>query len=87
MEQRATGAWEGKTEALAAWTTGGWAFVAPRPGMTARDLTSGRMLVHDDGWRSAAAPMAPSGGETIDTECRAAVSSLLDAMKSISVIS
>ncbi|MCV0384521.1 MAG: DUF2793 domain-containing protein [Erythrobacter sp.] len=83
----ATGAWEGKTGALAAWTIGGWVFVAPRPGMIVRDVASGQMLVHDDGWRGATAPPAPSGGETIDTECRAALSFLLDAMRSIGVIS
>jgi hypothetical protein len=29
-----SGAWEGQGQALAAWTDGGWRFVAPRPGMT-----------------------------------------------------
>lgn len=30
----ATGAWEGSTDAMAAWTAGGWRFIPAREGMT-----------------------------------------------------
>ena len=35
----ATAAWSGKDGALATWTSGGWRFVPPVPGMTAWDKT------------------------------------------------
>lgn len=31
----ASGEWSGKTDAIAAWTVGGWRFIAPVPGMLA----------------------------------------------------
>lgn len=36
-----TGAWLGKTDSLAAWTSGGWRFIAPVVGMTAWDKLAG----------------------------------------------
>ena len=39
-----TGDWAGKDGDLAAWTSGGWRFVAPIPGMLAWNKASGRWL-------------------------------------------
>ena len=36
-----TGAWAGKAQQLAAWTTGGWRFVVPRDGLNAFVKSSG----------------------------------------------
>ncbi len=40
----ATGAWAGAEEALAAWTAGGWRFVAPVPGMQVWNKAEGLWL-------------------------------------------
>jgi len=37
----ATGAWAGRDGSLAAWTSGGWRFVAPQPGMCVWDKAAG----------------------------------------------
>jgi hypothetical protein len=37
----ASGAWSGKEHNLAAWSEGGWRFVAPQPGMTVWNRTDG----------------------------------------------
>ena len=37
----ATGAWAGRDGSLAAWTSGGWRFVAPQPGMCVWDKQAG----------------------------------------------
>jgi hypothetical protein len=37
----ATGAWSGRENALAAWTVGGWRFVAPPTGMSIWDKSAG----------------------------------------------
>jgi hypothetical protein len=39
-----TGEWAGKDGDLAAWTSGGWRFVGPIPGMLAWNKASGRWL-------------------------------------------
>lgn len=37
----ATGAWTGKSQSVAAWTSGGWRFVSPVEGMLLYERTSG----------------------------------------------
>lgn len=37
----ATGEWAGKSDRVAAWSEGGWRFIAPRPGMTAWSKADG----------------------------------------------
>lgn len=45
----AAGAWAGHESALATWTDGGWRFVAPRPGMSAWNLGTGRWATYAAG--------------------------------------
>jgi Protein of unknown function (DUF2793) len=55
--EEATGAWAGQGDKLAAWTAGGWRFLAPMPGMLAWNLDQGRWL-HWSGsaWRDGIMP-------------------------------
>ena len=46
-----SGAWSGHAGAIAGWTAGGWRFVAPRKGLSARLLSSGQAAICDgSGW-------------------------------------
>ncbi len=73
-----TGAWTGAAGKAAIATAGGWRFV-PMPlfsvvfaganGQVWRKLA--------EGWNALAVPAAPSGGTTIDVECRAALAAIL----------
>jgi hypothetical protein len=45
-----TGVWAGHALALAGYTSGGWRFIAPVPGLTALVKTSGQFAVYRDGW-------------------------------------
>lgn len=73
-----TGAWTGQGNAIAIRTGGGWRFVPPREGMRAMRLTDGAQLRFDGGgWAAPAAIAAPSGGSTIDSEARSALSTLI----------
>ena len=45
----ASGVWAGQDGALAAWSEGGWRFVAPVEGARAMDRPSGQMIVRRDG--------------------------------------
>jgi hypothetical protein len=44
-----SGAWSGHAQQLAAYTSGGWRFIAPLEGMSAYVLTSGCTAVYDGG--------------------------------------
>lgn len=45
----ATEAWTGKEECVAAWTTGGWRFVAPADGMALLERATGTFAVYCNG--------------------------------------
>lgn len=50
-----SGAWAGHAGALAAWTAGGWRFIAPVEGMTVFIRSSGLFAVHSaGGWGTGA---------------------------------
>lgn len=77
----ASGAWTGQTGALAMQTAGGWRFVDLPQGATVTEQASGaRWLRTASGWQAPVAIAAPGGGTTVDPECRAAVTALLNAL-------
>jgi hypothetical protein len=45
----ATGAWAGKSHCIAAWTSGGWRFIAPADGMSFYDRASGTSATFRNG--------------------------------------
>lgn len=73
-----TGAWTGASGAAAISTTGGWRFV-PIPLFSAVYAGSNGQVWRKlaAGWSALAVPAAPSGGSTIDVECRAAMAAIL----------
>lgn len=81
------GEWVGRTDALAGWTAGGWRFVAPPPGLCATrrgDLASLRF--GGSGWQTPATVAGPEGGAVIDTEARATLGILIDALRARGLI-
>ncbi len=82
----AAGAWAGHEDKLAVWIGGDWHFVAPREGMQVFDLTAGHSIVYRSEWESAAAPAGPTGGTIIDTEARAAITSLIQALLAVGIL-
>lgn len=76
-----TGAWLGAAGALATWTGAGWRFVQLPLGavVTVREgLIRWRRLA--EGWVAPSSVSGASGGATIDSECRAQLSALIDAL-------
>lgn len=64
----ATGAWTGRDGSLAVWTSGGWRFVAPQPGMCAWDAAAGvPRRWTDGGWNAGevAAAAIMVGGQQV----------------------
>jgi hypothetical protein len=45
----ATGAWAGKSQSVAAWTSGGWRFISPVEGMSFYERSSGTWTVYRNG--------------------------------------
>lgn len=82
----AVGTWAGHEGELAIRIGGGWHFVVPREGMQIFDVTVGHAIVYRSEWESAAAPAVPTGGTIIDTQARAAISSLIQALAAVGIL-
>ncbi|WP_295636793.1 DUF2793 domain-containing protein [Novosphingobium sp.] len=82
-----SGAFAGKTDNLAGWTESGWRFFAPKDGMRVFDLSLSAFRLYRYGWTVAAAPVAPTGGQTVDVQVRQALASLIEALKSAGILS
>ena len=77
-----TGAWAGRSGALALWTEGGWRFVAPVVGMRVIVGNSGLILrCGTSAWESGAAIGAATGGTVIDVQARAAITAIITALQ------
>jgi hypothetical protein len=81
-----TGAWTGHEGMLALRQLGNWLYVAPRDGMRVLDRSTGQQISHAGSWRAPVAPLAPSGGATIDSEARAALAELVDRLADAGVL-
>ena len=101
-----SGAWAGKAQQLAAWTSGGWRFVAPRDGLDAYVKSSGATAAfRGTAWvmgdvsgaqlsingvkvvgARGGAIAGPAGGATLDAEARAAIGSILAALRTHGLI-
>ena len=74
----ATGAWAGKSQCVAAWTSGGWRFISPIEGMRVYDRTSGTFALFRNGvWESGIVRGASLviGGEQVVGQRSAAIES------------
>lgn len=76
-----TGEWAGQSGMLACRQGGNWIYVTPRAGMQVLDLQAGQYRRYDGVWKAATSPSPPSGGTTIDTEARQALSSVINALR------
>ncbi|MBA3940513.1 MAG: hypothetical protein C0520_04815 [Sphingopyxis sp.] len=78
-----TGAWAGKTAAIAIRSAGGWRFAAAREGMSVVRLADGARLRFEGGaWVVPPVVTSPSAGVTIDSEARATIALLIALLAS-----
>lgn len=82
-----TGAFAGQSNCIAGWTDGGWRFVKPVQGMRVHDLQSNATRLFDGTWKVVAAPAAPTGGAVVDSEARASLVLVIQALKAIGIFS
>lgn len=82
-----TGAFAGQSNCIAGWTDGGWRFARPVHGMRVHDLQKSAMRLFDGDWKVVSAPAAPAGGAVIDSEARASLVLVIEALKAIGIFS
>lgn len=87
VEGAATGAWTGKAACLATWDGAEWCFASPVSGMKAWDEATATYRTYNAGWQIAPSVAGPAGGSTVDSEARAALAVLLDALRQNGLIS
>ncbi len=76
-----SGDWTGQAGKLACRQAGVWLFIAPRDGLRMLDRSTGQEKHYFGAWQAPFAPAVPSGGSTIDIEARAAIASLVAALR------
>lgn len=81
----ASNSWLAMDGRIAAFEAGTWLFVEPNEGMRLFDRSTGQILLYRSGWQRPAAPAAPAGGTTVDTEARAAIAGLIAALANAGV--
>lgn len=78
----ATGIFAAKTDQIAAWSEGGWRFIAPKEGMRVYDRArTGDRIYRGSAWRTPTMPSAPTGGTTVDAQARSAIIAITDALR------
>lgn len=81
------GAWTGHAGQLASYAGGNWLFIAPRDGLRVLNRATGQDIRFHSTWKVANRPAAPSGGSTIDSEARAALTALIAALTTAGILS
>lgn len=79
--------WSGHEGEIAIQIGGAWQFIYPKSGMTVFDKAAGSLLHYNSGWKNAAEPAPPTGGNVVDNEARAALSDLIQALRNLGVFS
>lgn len=82
-----TGAFTGRAGQIAAWTEGGWRFIAPFEGMVVQDRARHCTARYEGGWQYCVAPPLPTGGTVVDLQARAAISALVSSLVSGGIFS
>jgi hypothetical protein len=77
----ATGDWAGHVGKIACRQSADWLYVTPKDGMRVFDRSTGRSWLYFAGWKIPSAISAPTGGSTVDSEARSAVTQLINALK------
>ena len=82
-----TGAWTGHARSIAIWAENQWLYARASEGMFAFDRATGCLASFTEagGWQRVSAPANPTGGATQDNEARAAISAILDRLRTIGI--
>ncbi|HET9629768.1 MAG TPA: DUF2793 domain-containing protein [Novosphingobium sp.] len=82
----ATGIWAGHDGQIACRQAGNWLYIQPRDGLRVLDRSTGQDRRYAGSWQIATSPVEPSGGSTVDTQARAAIGSIIAALRTAGVL-
>lgn len=82
----ATGAWSGRSGAIACYQQGQWLFQLPRDGLRLLNRATGQEILYFGAWKTPAKPAAPSGGTVVDSQARTAIAALVDSMVAAGIL-
>ena len=77
----ATEEWLGHDDEIAGWSDNGWLFIAPLQHMHIYVESIGCLAVFRDSWQIVPTIGNPAGGAVVDVEARAAIDSILAALR------
>lgn len=77
--------WLGHDDEIAIHLGGAWQFIGPHEGMKIFDSAARTSYFYASEWQAAAEPSPASGGNVIDTEARAALTGLIDALRTAGI--
>ena len=86
VEAPAVDEWDGWDDAIAGWDGAQWTFARPAHGLAVHDLSTGAKRQFSGSWASAPTVPSPAGGSVVDSEARAAIDSLLAALRQAGLI-
>lgn len=78
--------WFGHAGRIASRQSGNWLFTEPVYGMRLFNKSVGQDMYFRDTWITAQKPATPQGGTTIDSESRAAISTIIAALISAGIV-
>ena len=79
------GPWAGQAGKIASYQAGNWLFTEPRAGMRVLNRATGQDLRYVSTWQTPVRPSAPSGGNIVDSEARAVLNQLINALESAGI--
>lgn len=86
VTEPASGAWTNRANQIAVKIGDDWHFIAPSEGMRFFDIAADQALFFRATWQYAIAPSVPASGTVVDTEARAALVQLIEALRSIAIL-
>lgn len=81
IDTGATGDWASHVGQIACRQSENWLYVTPSDGMRVFDRSTGCFWLYSSGWKIPSSISAPTGGSTVDSEARSAVSQLIVALR------
>lgn len=78
--------WAGRAGQIAARQAGNWLFAAPVAGMRLFNKATGQDLRFASAWAGPTRPAVPTGGTTVDSEARAAISAVIAALTEAGIV-
>ena len=83
--ENATSDWQGHGGEIALRVGSAWEFISPFNGMRIFDVTSRVFYFFSSDWQAAVEPSAPTGGTVVDSEARAVLEILIEALKTAGI--